>query len=316
MYNYGIDVGNNDTKSDFTSIPSGFVKSTILPAMASKYLFYGNKYYVPSETRFPYAMDKTKDDQCLMLTLMSLAEEIIHTAKKKNVEDIQKYIDNIKKINLGVGLPPAHLSHLGKKTKDYYLKKLGKEVQFEYNHYMFSFSVENCHVFPQDFVAAVSNKRSHIIKEYKTYYAIDIGGQTVDVVKIKDGEPDAENCASRELGTRKMYDKIVNHVLLETGITIDMFNVEDILLKKEHILPSEVVDIVNEQANAWTNKIFNELRQAGLEFKAYPCVFFGGGPKLLKPFIKKNNSVSVVDFIGDVHANAKGYTYFLNLIYG
>ena len=60
---------------------------------------YQGKYYTLSEKRIPYHRDKTEDDRFWILTLFAIAYEI---------QAAKAYTPNIMRIQLAVGLPPAH----------------------------------------------------------------------------------------------------------------------------------------------------------------------------------------------------------------
>lgn len=79
----GVDVGNFDTKTQNTVIPSGFVSYTDAPYKAKECLFLNSRYYKPSQKRFPYVENKTENENMYVLTLLAIANEIIFGQKKK-----------------------------------------------------------------------------------------------------------------------------------------------------------------------------------------------------------------------------------------
>ena len=168
----GVDVGNSDTKSQNTSIISGYQVYSTRPTIAKKILEYKGLFYVPSiEFRFPPKIDKTEDDHCLILALFSIGEEILYTLKNKNVstDKIQEEISKITSIKLGVGLPPGHMNNNGAENlSKYYKNALSDTIKFNYCGYDFSFVLDNIKVFPQDFVACYyQDNKLTIPKLYK-----------------------------------------------------------------------------------------------------------------------------------------------------
>ena len=94
----GVDVGNYNTKSQNTVIPSGyegpFLEATILGGYERGNLKWNGLYYIHSSKRLPYLADKTKDDRCIILTLMSISKEILLRTEKEGMshDEIQAAI--------------------------------------------------------------------------------------------------------------------------------------------------------------------------------------------------------------------------------
>lgn len=306
----GVDVGNYDTKTSHCSIPSGYKKYLSKPEIASKVLFYDGSYYVPElRERKPYVVDKTKDDQCLILTLFGIAEEMLFIAKQ-NMDggSIQEELNKYNHIKLGLGLPPGHFNKFSQSTLAYYENKLSGIIKFTYKKYSFSFSVDKINIFPQDFVAVFKNQNSNITKK-KKYYIIGIGGGTTDVVPVIDGKPDVNHCFSLEAGTRIMYQNIIDDVQRQTGETLDEDLVEYVLQGEDFpALSEETLEIIKAGAKTHLDTIIDGCIQKNVKLSLYPVVFFGGGCLLLKNQIEENEKIKEHEIIADVNANAKAYT--------
>lgn len=323
-YNVGIDVGNSDTKSSTQglSIPTGFMEFATLPYGADDYVMYKGKYYIPDETRFPYVEDKTKDDKCFILSIFAMAQDMVKTVSKRasveaarmqgreqEKEQIQKELDKIRLINLGVGLPPNHYAMLNKALVKYYTDYLKNGISYEYNGYHLNFKLGLCKVFPQDYAAVVlyNADEDSFIKKAKMYYAIDIGGYTVDVVPIIKGQPDGKRSDSFELGVLKMYAEIRRRVKRDTGATIDDETVRSVLDNEYTILDDGAQALIHSMARDWFEMIINTLRQSGIEFDAYPVVFLGGGASRFRKYIKENKIVKKYEIISGANSNAIGF---------
>ena len=63
-----------------------------------------DRYYTLSQQRIPYMRDKTKDDRFFILTLFGIGMELELEGQRPRNE--------ITKVNLPVGLPPAHYGSL------------------------------------------------------------------------------------------------------------------------------------------------------------------------------------------------------------
>lgn len=324
IFNLGVDYGNHDTKTAHTSTPSGYNIYPALPPMSDEYVKYNGKYFVITQERFKYESDKTMDERCFIMTLFGIAKELIYRLSNGNslsTKQLQESVGTIIGVNLGAGLPPSHCMSQSEKLKNYYLRNFGNVVEFEYNKIIFKIKLDNVFIFPQDYSAVHNNPRCKFVEDYNKCFAIDIGGYTVDVVTIlrdpKDMtlKPDMTICASKELGVLKMYSKITEQVLAETGTTIDNFVIESVLTGKKTVLSNQIINIIHNYAELWCAKIINEIREMGVEYQAYPCIFLGGGSVLLKKYINKNPLIAACEFLTNTKANAEGYERFLNTLF-
>lgn len=322
----GVDVGNFDTKTQSTVTPSGFAEYKQLPFVSDNYILYNGMYYMQNENRFPYLSDKTSNENMFILSLFGIAKEIIAYAEKNvrrkeadSIESmpkaeltlkIQGEIDLIEQINVGMGLPLVNYGKDKDAYIDYYKKRFGDSIEFEYGEYHFCFSVNEIGCYPQGFAAVVTynpSKPDSIMKvAKKTYYAVDIGGWTIDIITIVNNEI-TDKCTSKSLGVLAMYENIINDVEMQTGYALERVDIEAVLKEEETFLPDEIKDIINKDAEKWFERIKNELVQYGLLIKARPVLFLGGGSQLFKRFIRKNRDFVKCEFIPNPKANAKGY---------
>lgn len=323
----GVDVGNYDTKSQNTITPSGYTDYISKPLMASEMLFYNGKYYVPSlEERLPYVMNKTQNDQALILTLFGIAKEILYyfrenpnyKGKIQSTAQLQEEVNNIETISLGVGLPPGHLDSLSEDTERYYLDTMGNGIKFSYKDNKlkdavieFNFKLNNFKIFPQDFSAVLMNDKLTIPSSFSKYVVIGVGGYTVDIIPVIDRQSNVERCTSLNLGTRPMYESIMNKVQAGTGISISERSIEDVLFNRPHILDDKVVNIIKDVAATHSSLIINRCHQTGIEFSENPIVFVGGGALLLRPFFESNELIKKCEFVDSVNGNAQHFAKFL-----
>ena len=207
--NIGLDVGNFDTKtSERTKTASGFSSYSKKPFAIDECLKVNDIFYVPESDRFPYTKDKTENENLFILSLLGISKEILSRAtsvdqKKraaaktnpelaKEIIGIQGEISKFDQVRLGVGLPPTHCATLSDKTKQYYYDHMANGVDFEYGKYHFSYRLTKCECYPQDYATIITyNPRDSksIINNYESFYALDIGGMTCDIISIMDGRP-------------------------------------------------------------------------------------------------------------------------------
>lgn len=296
----GIDHGNSQIKTMHTVFTAGITAhGSTKPPMTSEVVYFEGSYYSISSTRSDYMRDKTENIDYFILTLFAIAKEL-----RAMEQDISDEID----VDLAVGLPPEHFG-TGKDNFVKYFYKFGTHLEFEYNDTPYKINITNVYNFPQAYAAITS--RANIFKEYSKTYIIDIGGYTVDVILLNHGIPDLQVCKSFELGINTMANNIKGLVNSNYGIKIDDVHITDVLLNKKTLLPDKIKDIIHEEAQKHVDKIFNQLREIGIDLTINPAIFVGGGSLALKPIISASSKLNQngIDFIPEVAANAIGYTY-------
>jgi plasmid segregation protein ParM len=109
---------------------------------------------------------------------------------------------------------------------------------------------------------------------------------------------------------------ICSRVNSEQGIKIDDNHVLDVLLNKKSMLSESVKSLIKHSAEQHANEILNTLRESGIELRASPAIFIGGGSQILKGQILSSSLIDpeFVEFIPDVSANATGYTTLATVI--
>lgn len=343
ILNIGLDIGNSDVKTSLTSTPSGYGEYNKIPYGASEALIYEGVNYVPDIERFPYVRDKTVDEKCFVLSLFGIAKEIVTLVSKKcnSAEEVQAKIDSVTHINLGVGLPPAHISNLRESLENYYRTNFGNGISFSYmteetrkkksneiltyagTYHFNNLKLNVLGVYPQDLAAALiapslqkkKDDENYFTNRYSVsgYYAIDIGGFTVDVVPIINKRPRVAECVSLEYGVLRLCGEIEKIVNREFDINLSDTQIQNVLIGEQTALSTEVIEAIESVAADWVTKIINQIRRGGLEFNAMPVIFLGGGSVLLKNQIESNKMIKQCEhtFISTVNANACGFKAFV-----
>lgn len=308
----GIDHGNGNMKTASCVFPYGFKKQETKPSelFSQDILEYKGAYYSLIPNRFSYEIDKTKNENCLILTMFAIAKEMKARAMKGNPEfDWNKSFGGFvgKDVVVAVGLPPAHYEKQREAFKKYFMDAARYGLDFNYNGKTFSFHIKEVYVFPQDYAAAIIYKQA-LIKKYSTVYCIDIGDGTVDLLALKNGMPDKETMVSRELGMSKLRNQIIDDIINDYNITLDGAVIEDVLTPgREVIVPDNIVKRIRQETAQWADKIVDQLHSKVPDFRFAPTVFCGGGSKLLAPFLEATGMFGKMEYIEDIHANAVGY---------
>lgn len=316
----GIDVGNGYTKSQNTVIASSYDGPfTQKPTLSKHYLCLNGNYYDSSSEPMFYQKDKTLNERGIVLTLFSIAEEIIASAVKKvgeNKEKIQEQISLVTQIVLGAGLP---ISHYKKKYVEnlisYYERYMKNGISFDYDDYHFSFRMVFCRIYPQG-AAAIACKEYRMANACSTFYTVDIGSYTVDVAMFQNGAP-SQNLISFESGVFTLYDKAIEAVNRSYDIDIDYCTVEAVLRNEPTVLYPEVTELILATGQKHTNDIINALRQKKVLLDSHPSLIIGGGASLLQKYVLANPLIrkDITQFVKDTKANAKGYARLVRADY-
>ena len=291
-----VDHGNKSIKTPNALFTSGLIVSEGLQGFKTDYICWNNKYYTLTEQRIAYLRDKTEDERFYVLTLFAIAKEL----ERRKVPETLDPID----ITLLVGLPPAHYEQLHSRFEQYFLRRR-EIVDFEYNGKYYSIRVSKVLSYPQAFAAAVTQFGT--LKAHSVAYIIDIGGFTVDVLKLRSGRPDLEVMESFEKGTITLYNSIISQCNSQYARLLEDCDVDEVIKGEPTILPGEVQMMIRNMANQFLGEFYNFIRERGIDVGTAKCVFAGGGSLLLRNMIERGNKVAFPVFIEDIHANAVGY---------
>ena len=281
---------------------SGLLESEVRP-FGTDVLRYGDKYYQISDQRIPYRRDKTEDDRFFILTLFGIASEI---------EAAGAYTPGVMRIQLAVGLPPAHYGAQYQKFIAYFSGR--GVVSFSYRDKPYSIFIDDVACYPQAYAAAASFLNSLV--SVPLALVVDIGGYTMDFIRIKKGEGDLAACDSLEYGVIMLYNKIESKVRAAHDILLSEPEI-DAILSGQIVRPlDEIAPMVERCAREFVSDLLSTLRERQLELRAGPVIFAGGGAILLKRYIEESGKVAHPLFVEDIRANVKGYEQLYRLSHG
>lgn len=163
----GVDHGNKQIKTVHCNPFVSGVKQSVTRPFGQNVLRYQNTYYTLSTERIPYRKDKTEDDRFFILTLFALAGEI---------EARGAYSSEVQRIQLAVGLPPAHFGAQVERFTQYFRQR--GVIEFEMQGKPYSIYIEDAACFPQAYAAAAT--MLHTLVEEPKAVILDIGGFTAD----------------------------------------------------------------------------------------------------------------------------------------
>ena len=272
---------------------SGLSESEVRP-FGADVLKYREKYYQISDRRIPYRRDKTEDDRFFILTLFGIANEI---------EAAGAYTPGIIRVQLAVGLPPAHYGAQNKAFTQYFARR--GVVSFIYRGKPYSICIDDVACYPQSYAAAAT-----ILPTLTTVplaLVVDIGGYTMDYIRIKKGRGDLTACDSLENGVIMLYNKIISKVRAAQDILLSEEEIDAILAGQPLQGLQEVIPVVEQCAQEFVSDLLSTLRERQLELRTAPVVFVGGGSILLKRHIQQSGKVTYPMFVENLRANAKGF---------
>ena len=291
-----VDHGNKSIKTPHAIFTSGLVMSDGLQGFKTDYIGWNGKYYSLTERRISYLRDKTEDDRFFILTLFAIAKELEY-------RDVSETLDPID-ITLLVGLPPAHYEQLHSRFEQYFLRRR-EAIDFEYNGKYYSVRINKVLSYPQAFAAAVTQYST--LKAHSVAYIIDIGGFTIDVLKLRFGRPDLEVVESFEKGVITLYNSIASKCNSQYARILEECAIDEVIRNQPTVLPGEVQQLIRSMTADFLAEFYNFLRERGIDVSTSKCVFAGGGSLLLRGMIERGNKVAFPIFIEDIHANAIGY---------
>lgn len=279
----GVDHGNKQIKTVHCNPFVSGVKQSVTRPFGQNVLRYQNTYYTLSTERIPYRKDKTEDDRFFILTLFALAGEI---------EARGAYSSEVQRIQLAVGLPPAHFGAQVERFTQYFRQR--GVIEFEMQGKPYSIYIEDAACFPQAYAAAAT--MLHTLVEEPKAVILDIGGFTADYLLMKNGEIDLTSCDSLENGVILLYNKMRSKVNSELDLLLD-----------------EAIRLTEQMAQEFINDLFSTLRERMLDLQYCKVVFVGGGAILLKRQIETSGKVGTPFFVPKINANADGYEYLYRI---
>lgn len=289
-----IDHGNKQIKTlHCPPFVSGLRESSVKP-FGKNILKYQERFYMLSNERIPYMRDKTEDERFFVLTLFGIAREF---------EKMGGLSDDVMRIQLAVGLPPAHYGAQNRSFTEYFA---GRDVvQFNYQGKEHAVYIEDVRCYPQAYAAAVTRLKELMV--YPRALIVDIGGFTADYLLMRNGAADLSVCSSLENGVILLYNRILAKINSEFNMLLQESDVDAILKDQKAAYSPNVVSLVEKMAQDFVGDLINRLRELMLDLSSGVVVFVGGGAILLRKQIEASGKIGKAVFVEDINANARGY---------
>ena len=288
----GVDHGYAAMKTAHFSFHTGLVAHEHEPYTLSNVLEYGGKYYVVGSGRQPLQKDKTQTEDYYLLTLAAIAKELAYRNAGTAAD-----------IHLAAGLPLTSFGRDKKAFQDY-LCRGGKPVFFRYEGQDYAVTISKVSLFPQGYAAVLT--QNGLLDEPSIIVA-DIGGWTVDLMRLDNRIPNASTCRSLELGMIRCLDEIGEQIRRTLGLSMTAAQMESVLRGDAVHINEDARKIIDRQADAYVHRLLSAITESGLDTRAMPAVFLGGGAVLLKRNVSAADGLCRPVILDDVSLNAKSY---------
>ena len=288
----GVDHGYAAMKTAHFSFPTGLVAYEHEPYTLNDVLEYGGKYYVVGSGRQPIQKNKTQTEDYYLLTLAAIAKELAYRNAGTAAD-----------IHLAAGLPLTSFGRDKKAFQDY-LCRGGKPVSFRSEGHDYAVTISKVSLFPQGYAAVLT--QNGLLDEPSVIVA-DIGGWTVDLMRLDDRIPNAATCRSMELGMIRCLDEISEQIRRSLGLSMTAAQIESVLRADASRMDEDAKKIIRQEAEHYTKHLLSAIAESGLDVRAMPAVFLGGGAALLKQYVSAADGLCRPIILDDVSLNAKGY---------
>ena len=235
--NIGIDHGYYAIKTRHLSFPAGITEYSHEPYTLQNTPEYGGKYFVCGTGRQPILRNKMENDNYYLLTLAAIAGEIRHQGENTTCS-----------VRLAAGLPLAGFGREKKPFREYLLRS-PQPVSFKFEGVPYKITIEDVKLFPQGYSAIAIYPE--LIRNEPSVLLMDIGGWTVDLMRLDNGVPNASTCRSLEFGMIRCIDEAKEQVRRDTGLSVTDAQVEQILAGRDCNMDKTVKGIIQRQGRIY-----------------------------------------------------------------
>ena len=295
----GVDHGYAAMKTAHFSFPSGLVAYEHEPYTLKDVLEYGGKFYVVGSGRQALQKNKTQTEDYYLLTLAAIAKELSF-----------RHAEPAAEIHLAAGLPLTSFGREKNAFRDYLLRD-GRTVSFRYEGQEYSITIRKVSLFPQGYAAVLTQS---ILLDEPSVIVADIGGWTVDLMRLDNRIPNASTCRSLELGMIRCIDETKEQVRRDTGLSVTDAQVERVLTGKPCSMDEDARNIIQKQGRLYKESLLSAAMESGFDLKAIPVVMLGGGASVVSRHLSPKDGLCKTIFLLDDKVNAVGFERALTAV--
>lgn len=273
--------------------PTGLTGYDYEPYTMQNVLQYNGKFYVCGTGRQTLVRSKISNDNYYLLTMAAIAQEIRYRRGERKTDVV-----------LAAGLPLASFGREKKGLREYLFRK-EQPLRFRYEDESYEIRIQDVKLFPQGYSALALHPEC--VRDEPSVLLADIGGWTVDLMRLDNSVPNAATCRSLELGVIRCVDEITEQVRRNTGLSVTDIQIERVLNGQSCSMDPAAKEIIVRQGRLYTEKILSAIMEAGFDLKAIPSVIMGGGASILKRHVTPQDRLCRQIYLTDIHANASGY---------
>ena len=144
-------------------------------------------------------------------------------------------------------------------------------------------------LFPQGYSAIAIHPE--LIQNEPSVLLMDIGGWTVDLMRLDNGVPNASTCRSLELGMIRCIDETKEQIRRDIGMSVTDAQVERVLAGKACSMDEEARSIIKSRAASTPNGFSRQPWNRGLTWKAIPVIMLGGGAAVVKGNVSEQDGL-------------------------
>ena len=209
-------------------------------------------------------------------------------------------------IRIAAGLPLTSYGRDKPKFRSYLLRS-SQPVQFRYEGVEYSITIADVQLFPQGFAALMAEP--DLLTDEPSLLLMDIGGWTVDLMRLDNRIPNAATCRSLELGMIRCLDEISEQIRRSLDLSMTAAQIESVLRSDTSHVNEDAKKIIHLEAERYTKRLLSAIAESGLDVRAMPAVFLGGGAALLKRHVSAADGLCRPVILDDISLNAKGYEW-------
>ena len=283
-----VDAGYGNMKTASCCFPSGLVATEERPYFTENLLVYEGRYYQIGVGHKEFVDRKILDEDYYLLTLAAIAGELAVYHRTET------------RVLLAVVLPLTWMARQRSAYREYLLKK--RSLSFQFRGVEYSVELEDVMVFPQGY-AAVSDRLNEL---RDVNIVADIGNGTVNLFRVVNRKVDLRSMTTEAIGVKDcavaMRQALANE---HSGARVDDSVIERVIRTGTAKIEGAYLTTLQQAARQYTERLLRSIREFGYDGKTAQLVVLGGGGCLLRNFADLDGSP--VTFIGDIHANARGY---------
>ena len=246
--NIGIDHGYYAIKTRHVSFPAGISEYSHEPYTVENVLEYGGKFYVCGTGRQPIQRGKMETDHYYLLTLAAIAKEIQYRGEKP-----------VCSVTIAAGLPLAGFGREKRSFREYLLRPR-QPVCFRYEGTAYQVTIQDVKLFPKGYSAIAIHPE--MIRGEPSVLLMDIGGWTVDLMRLDNGIINASTSRSLEHGMIRCMDEIREQVRREIGLSVTEAQIESVLQGQSCSMEESVRNMIQKQGRIlWREQLWNVYRK-------------------------------------------------------